>query len=250
MTDLKPRHIRTDLGRLSANPANNRLKIWRALCRFWVDAGLIEEDPAISVRKRKVASTIGHEPWLWQDVQAFRDRWPIGTMQRLALELAVSTGAARTDLVRLGPGMLDKEGWLSYRRSKSGGVAVVPLLCELPDWMPHNPYLQECLEIAPRHLTWLSTKRGAARSDKALGTWFSNAARDAGISKGKTLHGIRKLLSVTMAENGAPAEQRMAILGHETEAEARNYSKTASLKKIISGTKFSNSTNSVGKSAK
>jgi site-specific recombinase XerD len=257
MADLQPRHIRSDLAPMAANPANNRLKIWRALTRFWVDAGFVEDDAAATVRKRQTQKTDGHTPWTWEDVKTFRARWPIGTQQRACLELAVSTGAARTDLVRLGPGMVDDSGHLIYQRGKlrtlgqTSGIAVVPLFCnQMPDWLPHNPHLRPALDALPRHLTWLSTKAGASRSDKALGNWFTTAARAAKIPEGKTLHGIRKLVAVTMAEAGAPAEKRMAILGHETASEATHYSKSADLKRIIWGTDFSNSHNPVGKSAK
>lgn len=37
-------------------------------------------------------------------------------------------------------------------------------------------------------------------------------------------------------ENGATTDQRMAILGHETEAEATRYSKSADQRRIIEGT--------------
>ena len=37
-------------------------------------------------------------------------------------------------------------------------------------------------------------------------------------------------------ENGAATDQRMAILGHETEGEAQRYSKSADLQRIITGT--------------
>ena len=42
----------------------------------------------------------------------------------------------------------------------------------------------------------------------------------------------------------------MAILGHETSAQTRHYSKSADAMKIISGTDFANFSEPVGKSAK
>lgn len=89
----------------------------------------------------------------------------------------------------------------------------------------------------------------ASRSPKAAAQWFSAAASKAGI-EGKTAHGLRKYLSVYMAERGATQEQRMAILGHETSAQTRHYSKSADAMKIISGTDFANFSEPVGKSAK
>ncbi|MBY6160006.1 tyrosine-type recombinase/integrase [Mameliella alba] len=250
LADLLPRHIRTDLARLGANPANNRLKIWRALGRYWVDAALREEDPAQGLRKRTAPATDGHTVWTDDDIAAFRLRWPIGSTQRLALELLVQTGAARIDVVALGPGMVGRDGWLTYRRAKSGSQAVVPWSCTPPDWFRPSPFLFACLEQAPYQMTWLCTAKGHTRSDKAFGSWFAKAARDADLPRGRTAHGIRKWRAVDMAERGATTEQRMAILGHESASEAAHYSKSAELKKIVSGTSISNFSNPVGKSAK
>lgn len=102
---------------------------------------------------------------------------------------------------------------------------------------------------APRHMTWLSTARGAARSGKAAGQWFGAAAKAARI-EGKTAHGVRKYLATYMAERGATEAQRMAILGHDTSAQTRQYSKTADARRIIAGTEIDNSTEPVVKTAK
>ncbi len=58
----------------------------------------------------------------------------------------------------------------------------------------------------------------------------------AGLDSGKTAHGIRKGRSAMFKENGTVADQRMAILGHETEDEATRYSKSADLQKTVTGT--------------
>ncbi|MDJ0821272.1 MAG: tyrosine-type recombinase/integrase [Paracoccaceae bacterium] len=135
---------------------------------------------------------------------------------------------------------------VKYRRQKCKNQCTIPLRGDLPDWFPASPFLIDCIESAPKHLTWLSAKRGASRSAKAFGLWFANAARAAGIPTGKTAHGIRKMLAVQMQERGATAEQRMAILGHEASAQTRHYSKTADAKKTIMGTKNSNLSEQVG----
>lgn len=250
LVDLEPKHIRKDLVRLDPHPANNRLKVWRALGRWWVDAGLLDIDPARDVRPRQTATTDGYQPWTEADAALFRAHWDIGTMQRLAFELLIQTGAARVDVVKLGPRNLDRDGWLSYTRQKCKTLSVVPFACPAPQWFPASPYLAECIAKAPRHLTYLSTERGAARSDKAFGNWFASSARAAGVEKGKTAHGVRKLLAVMMAERGATPEQRMAILGHDTSRQTQHYSKAADAKRIISGTDFSNFSEQVGKNGK
>jgi hypothetical protein len=59
----------------------------------------------------------------------------------------------------------------------------------------------------------------------------------------KTAHGIRKHRAAVFKENGAASDQRMAILGHETATEAARYSKSADLRRVITGTESSQSQN-------
>ncbi|WP_165978915.1 tyrosine-type recombinase/integrase [Antarcticimicrobium luteum] len=174
-------------------------------------------------------------------------------MQRFAMELMLHTGAGVTDACRIGPGHVDRQGWLRYKRAKTGTLAICPFSGAAamgpPVWFEISPHLADCVAAAPKHMTFLSTAQGAARSPKAAQQWFSRAAKEAGLASGLTAHGLRKLRSVMMAEAGAPPEQRMAFLGHETSEQTREYSKTADAKNIISGTDFSNFSERVGKNA-
>lgn len=238
IADLRPRHIRAALAQFGAHEANNRLKAWRALCRWAVDVGMIEHDPAKDVRKRPAPQTDGHAPWTRADVAAFRARWPIGTPQRLAFEVMHHTGAAIGDAVRLTDANL-RDGWIVYTRAKSGTVAQSPMQGG-PDWFEPSDLLRRCLDARPaRHLIWLTTAAGHPRSEKAASQWFSAACRAAGI-EGKTAHGIRKHRAAVMRENGATADQRMAILGHDTSPQEAHYSKSADARQIILRTDSSN----------
>ncbi|WP_213546419.1 tyrosine-type recombinase/integrase [Vannielia litorea] len=237
---LRSRHIRQDLAKLPPNPANNRLKVWRAACRFWVAKGLIDADPARDVASVRAPRTGGHTPWTRDDLAAFRAHWPVETPQRMAMELIYRTCAAIGDACALGPGNVSRDGWLTYRRAKSQTFATCPFLVPGPDWYEGDAWLAECMKHAPNALTYLATKGGRPRSPKAATQWFARACRAAGLDDGKTAHGLRKLRAAMFRENGASKDQRMAILGHETEAEADHYSKSADHRKIIAGTESSN----------
>ena len=167
------------------------------------------------------------------------------------MELMLHTGAGATDACRIGPGHVDRDGWLRCKRAKSGTLAVCPFAppatLSAPAWFEVSPYLAQCIDAASKHMTFLSAAKGAARSPKAAQQWFSRATKEAGLASGKTAHGLRKLRSAMMAEAGATPEQRMATPGHKTSEQTREYSKTADAKKIISGTDFSNFSEQVGK---
>lgn len=239
LDDLRPRHIRQDLAPMGPHPANNRLKVWRALGRWWLDAGLIEADPARDVRRRATPVTDGHTAWTRDDVAQFRAYWPHDTPQRLAFELMHRTCASIGDACKLGPGMV-KDGWLTYRRGKSGSEAACPFSAPARDWFEADGHLARCLALAPRHALFMVTKQGRARSTKSAAQWFSRACTSAGLQH-LSAHGIRKHRASVFKENGATTDQRMAVLGHETQSEARKYSKSADLRRIISGTESSNS---------
>lgn len=242
---LAATHIRADLAKLSPHPANQRLRAWRALCRWGFEEGaMLPSDPAAEVRKRALPASDGHKAWTRDDVQKFRDHWPHDTPQRLAFEVIHRTGAAMADACSIGPGMI-RDGWLIYTRTKSGSQAVCPMTAAAPAWFEHDDHLAECLRRQPRHLTYLVTAQGAPRSQKAASQWFAAACRAAGLT-GLTAHGIRKHRAAVFQENGATADQRMAILGHETESEARRYARSADLVRTVAG-QVSNSPAQVGK---
>ncbi|WP_417725732.1 tyrosine-type recombinase/integrase [Salipiger sp.] len=234
LADLRSRHIRQDLARLPPHPANNRLKVWRAFGRWCVEVGLIDVDPARDVRRHKTPESDGHTAWTREDVAAFRARWPHDTAQRPAFELMYRTCASIGDACHLGPGMV-KDGWITYKRQKSGSEATSPVTASAPAWFEADDNLARCLALAPRHMTYMVTAAGAPRSRKAAAQWFSRACTEAGLPH-LSAHGIRKHRASVFKENGATAEQRMAVLGHETESEAARYSKSADLKRIIRGT--------------
>jgi site-specific recombinase XerD len=235
LEDLSARNIKKDLSAYEGHSRNNRLKVWRSLCSYWDEMGDIDINVALQVAKSKTEDTGGFTPWTRDDFAAFRDHWPIGTKQRLAFELMYRTCAAIGDACNLTRGQV-KDGWLTYTRQKSKSTATCPFDVAGPEWFGATDDLQACLAVEPQHITFMTTKGGKSRSPKAASSWFSKAATAAGIDLDKAAHGIRKGRAAMFKENGASADQRMAILGHETESEATRYSKSADLRRTVQGT--------------
>lgn len=236
--DLQARHIEADLSKLRPHPANNRLKVWRAACAWWKERGFIATDPTEGIKRRRIPKTKGHATWTAADVEAFRARWPVGTRERLALELLHWTGARMSDAVKLSEGMIGRDGWLTYTQGKTEGIAGCPVRCPAPAFA--DPAGQEALLQAlearqDRHAVLMVTAHGAPRSVKAASQWFAAAARAAGI-EGKTAHGLRKRRGVILAEGGATEKQIAAWLGHESLAMVQHYTRETDLKRTIAGT--------------
>lgn len=232
---IQPRHIRTDLSKFEPNPANNRLKCWRAVMAWAVQSGAIDTDPAKQVAKRKAPKTDGHEAWTRLDLEKFRAHWPHETRQRMFCELLYRSCAAVVDACALGRANV-KDGWITYSRSKSKSVAMIPWAREnAPDWFEWTGDFEICQRHAPIAPTFIVTARGLPRSQKAVSSWFSSAATAAGLDPNKSAHGLRKLRAAMFREMGASMEARRAILGHESDAEAVHYDKSADLKKVVRG---------------
>lgn len=233
LADLADRHIRTDLARLKPNPANQRLQIWRAACGWWLESGLAKQNPTKGIDKRKTPKSDGHQPWTKDDVERFREHWPIGTDQRLALELLHWTGCRMSDAVALTEAMIDAEGWLNYRQQKTGGSVAVPIMAAAPDFAEPDGMITAALAVRRRHFMLMTTAHGAPRSPKAASQWFSAAAREAKVAK--TAHGLRKLRAEILANNGATAHQIGAWLGHESLSETQRYAAKADRRKMLAG---------------
>lgn len=124
---LQEIHVRRDV--TDAASPEDRLKAWLFLCSYGLATGLLAAAPSQGVKARPRVARGRHAPWTAEEVAAFRARWPVGTSGRAAMELLFWTGARIGDAVRIGPGMVDREGVLTYRQRKAGDLAHVPWTC-------------------------------------------------------------------------------------------------------------------------
>lgn len=231
---LAQRHIEADLSRLPPNPANARLKAWRLLCRV---NGI---QAAAGVMRRKTPKTDGHKPWSADHVAAYREAWPVGSVQRLAFELIHWTGARVSDAVRLSPSMVDANGLLVFRQAKTKNLARVPWACPLPSWAAEwdqdRKMMMTCLSEC-HGFTYLETHGNRVRSHYGLSGLIRDAARSAGVER--SAHGLRKTRLSAIAEAGGSAHAIMSWGGHVTIAEAQEYCRQADLSRLLIGQEVS-----------
>ena len=249
MEDLAARHIEVDMDRFTAHVANNRLRAWAHFTAWAKRRRLIASDPRDGIRKRAAPRSDGHVPWSADDVTAFRKRWPVGTAERLAFEVLHWTGARISDAIRMGDGDV-RDGWLAFRQRKTGGGVDVPfradlLASNLAGMAPDLAELHRCIAARKeRHLVWITTAAGAARSDKAASQWFAAKARAAGL-KSRSAHGLRKTRAYALAEAQATEHQIAAWTGHESLAEVKRYTAKFDRRRALSGPQSSNSGSNV-----
>ena len=234
--DIRKDHIENDLRDLAPHKANRRRKSWRAMMIFAKERGFIKEDPSKYVDRRKTRKAKRHPAWTAAEIDTFRAHWPLNSMQRLAFELLHWTGARVSDAIRFGPGMVDKNGWLSYRQQKTGGDVAVPFRRAVPEIADKADLdmVHAALDQHSRHMTFITTFYSTSRSPKSVSQWFSKAARAAGILT-KTAHGLRGTRCVLLAERGATTHQIGAWVGHESLKEIEHYTKDADKRRVLSG---------------
>jgi integrase len=82
--------------------ANNWLSHIRTLLDYAVDLEYIAHNPARDVKPLRPKRPGGHRTWREDEIDAYLAHWGPGTEARLTLLLALYTGAAAVDLVKLG----------------------------------------------------------------------------------------------------------------------------------------------------
>jgi integrase len=212
---FKSLHVEAVMSRKPGPAAANRVKknLGR-LFNFAIKHEMgIKVNPARLADSRKVNAD-GFYTWTDEDIEAFQQRHPTGSKARLALELALNTGAARQDLARLGWSNIKGDS-ISYTRGKTGISAELPIL----------PGLKKELSLIPKtQFLFLTHTNGQAYKSTTLGNWFKDRTTESGLKTlGANIHGLRKAGATRLAEHGATDWEIAAYLAHKDTKEASVY---------------------------
>jgi len=215
---MQARHVRAIIAAKATTPdaANRLLGMISMLMDHAVAEEMRPDNPAFGIKRLRHKSG-GFATWGEDDIAAFRAHWPLGSRERLALELALGTGQRRGDLVRLGWQHV-ASGVITVKQSKTGAMVAVPIL----------PDLRAAFDLLSRdRLTFIATSAGAPYTPAGLGNWFREAVRAAGLSDELSLHGLRKAAARRLAEAGCTTHEIASITGHKTLSEIERYTREA-----------------------
>lgn len=215
---MEPRHVRAILIEKAETPdaANRVLGLLSILMDHAVERGIRADNPCAGVKKLKTKSE-GFATWSEANIAAFRARWPVGTRERLALELLLGTGQRRGDAVRMGWRHVAR-GAVHVKQSKTGAVVAVPITAELQAILD---------QTSNDRLTFLATATGAPFTAPGFGNWFREAIRGAGLPDELSAHGLRKAAARRLAEAGCTTHEIASITGHKTLSEIERYTREA-----------------------
>ena len=110
----------------TTDQARHFLDAMRGLFSWAHKAGLVKADPTVGVHNPPRKNGEGFIPWTEEHVTAYEARWPIGTRQRVWLDVLLYTGLRRGDAVRLGRQHV-RDGIATIKTEKSGGTIEVTL---------------------------------------------------------------------------------------------------------------------------
>jgi integrase len=200
--------------------ARNFLDAMRGLFRWATDAGFVRSDPTAGVKNPPRKAGQGFRPWTEDDVAAYEKRWPVGTRQRVWLDVLLYTGLRRGDAVRFGRQHV-KDGIGSIKTEKTKTTVTLPIL----------PVLAATLEAGPcGDLTFIAGERGNPLTKESFGNLFRDACRDAGVAG--SAHGVRKIAATRAANAGATVAQLEAIFGWQGGAMASLYTREADRRRL------------------
>jgi integrase len=228
---LETKHIKVLRDRKADAPtaANHRLNTLRLLFNWAIDndnKGGLTHNPGLPVHKLKT-STEGHHTWTDEEREQFKRRWAVGTMARLAYELFFTTGQRLGDVYKFGPHTI-QNGTLCFTQEKNGRHNPVPMVLPVP------ADLQAALNATKTGQATFITKDKAGNpfsSKKSLGTWFKACCAKAELPH-CCAHGLRKSSATSHADNGASANELMAIHGWKSLRSAEGYVRKANQKKL------------------
>jgi integrase len=202
--------------------ARHFLDAMRGLFHWALDAGIVKTDPTAGVKNPPRRKSAGFVPWTEDDVAAYEERWPIGTRERVWLDVLLYTGLRRGDAVRLGRQHV-RDGVATIKTEKGGFFVTVTL--------PILPVLAATLAKGPcGDLTFIAGASGRPLTKESFGNEFRAACRLASVPG--SAHGVRKIAATRAANSGATVAQLEAIFGWSGGQMASLYTRSADRKRL------------------
>lgn len=219
---MEARHVANLIAGMSETPsaANNLLKRLRQIFNFAILQGMRGDNPAKAVKLLKTDPG-GFATWQEEQIEQFEAHHALGTMPRLAFDLALYTAQRKSDVRVMGPQHIEG-GKIRVKQFKTGKTLLIPI----------HPKLAESIAATEiGHLAFIVSSKGAPYTYDSFGMWFGRQCVAAGL-KGFSMHGLRKSASRRMAELGLSNQLIKSITGHSSDSEVARYTREAEQAKM------------------
>lgn len=196
-------------------------KTMSGLFKWAVDMGMVPEDPTVGVRAPKAQKgSDGYPAWTDDDVAKYHKRWPLGTRERVWMDVLLYTGLRRGDAAMLGRQHV-KDGVATMKTEKTGTEVTIPI----------HPALRATLDAGPTgDMHFIVGANGKPLTKESFGNMFREACLAAGVEK--SAHGLRKIAATRAAEAGATVNELEAMFGWEGGTMALHYTRSANRRRL------------------
>ena len=196
-------------------------KTMSGLFKWALDMGLVEVDPTIGVRAPKAQKgSDGYPAWMDEDVARYHERWPLGTRERVWMDVLLYTGLRRGDAAMLGRQHV-KDGVATMKTEKTGTEVTIPI----------HTALRATLDAGPTgDMHFIVGANGKPLRKESFGNMFREACKAAGVDK--SAHGLRKTAARRAAEAGATVNELEAMFGWEGGTMALHYTRSANRRRL------------------
>jgi integrase len=240
--EFQKQHILDGLGRRAQKPSAARhfLTTMRRMFVWAVAQKILHADPTEGIKTPKPAKTEGFVTWSDADVRRYYKRWPLGTRERIMIDVYLFTGFRRGDAASFGPA--DVTEHVQERIGPDGRIkkVTVPIITKrlekgdetIEVTFPMLDVLRRTLEAGPIGTeTYIATRYGKPMTKESVGNLFKEKCVAAGLTN-RSAHGLRKAAAT---ENGATEAELDAIFGWTDRRMASHYTKKANRKKLAHG---------------
>src|SRR5262249_55116112 len=125
---IRKKDIEAGKDRRRETPAQARhfLTALRGLFRWALESDHVKIDPTAGVKRPVQRKSEGFPVWTEEDIEAYYSHWPVGTRERVWIDVLIYTGLRRGDAVRLGKQHV-RDGTATIKTEKSGFQTEVAL---------------------------------------------------------------------------------------------------------------------------
>lgn len=199
----------------SVSFGNYCLKVVRIIMEHAIDIGWRQDNPAKGAKLRKVPKErkLPRQPWPSHMLEAYRAAAPLGTRQRLVMELCLGTGQRIGDVLSMMWSDYDGEA-IRVEQNKTDKKLTVPV----------TPRLREALSAAERRSVFILTNY------QGTGQWSYRGASDAVMKvrrkigadvDGMDIHAWRHNAASELKSVGCDAASIEAVTGMSKAVQAR-----------------------------
>lgn len=212
LTAEKAEQLIANIGATKPGLANLTRSVMSAVFKYALKLKLRTDNPfSIDVIEPYKLGT--HHTWTDEDLETYRERWALGTRERLAFAVLLYSGQRVSDAVKL-----KRSDVMNVTQQKTGAELSIPM----------HPALVRAVKAGPSNGVYIiGDPNGRPMSAGALTQFMARAIDAAGLPASCVAHGLRKANQRLLAEHNATTKQMQAVSGHRTLKQTEAYSDKA-----------------------